>query len=76
MSEDQKKVYTIISHKLGIPENELNDSADLRNDLNAQDIEIADLLMEIEKSFEVHFTSDEASGIHTIGDIIDLVHGV
>jgi acyl carrier protein len=73
MDEEQKKVLNIISRKLGIPVAELHLDADLKTDLNAQDIEIADLLMEIEKEFDYHFSPEEVLQIHSIGDLVDLV---
>ena len=72
MDEDQK-ILTIISEHLGISKNELTLDSDLREDLNAQDIEIADLIMKLEKEFALHLSSDDVKNVKTIRDILDLI---
>lgn len=70
--DKEAKIKEIISKHLGISLTELTESADLREDLNAEDIEIADLIAKLEKEFAVALAPDEVSGIKTIGDITEL----
>jgi acyl carrier protein len=71
--EDKKKIIQIISDHLGISPDDLKPDADLREDLNAQDLEITDLIMHLEKEFAVNFTTEETKNLHTVNDIIELV---
>lgn len=72
MSEEQK-IIAIISTHLGISPTEIELNADLREDLNAQELEITDILMQIEKEFNCQFPPENTKNINTVKDIIDLV---
>lgn len=71
MNIDQK-IIKIISLHLGIPKNEIQENSYLKEDLNAQNIEIADLLMKLEKEFSIRLSPQEAQNIETVRDIIDI----
>ncbi len=71
MSEEQK-IIKIISDHLGISEDEVNEDSHLFTDLNAQKIEIADLLMKLEKEFNVQLSADEIKDIETVRDVLDI----
>ena len=72
MNEEQK-IINLVSNILGISPNEVKAESHLKDDLNAQDLEITDLLLQLEKEFSVQFSPDETKNIETIQDIIDLV---
>lgn len=71
--DEEKKILTIISDHLGVPLKDLSLNSHLRSDLNAQSLEIADLIKVLETEFEVHFTSEDVKSLHTVRDIVDLV---
>ncbi len=70
---EEKRVLKIISDHLGVSPDEITIESELRSDLNAQDLEIADLLMKIEKEFSTQFAPEDVRELETIRDIIDLV---
>lgn len=61
----------MISDRLGISLGELPANADLREDLNAEELEIADLLTTLEKELDVPLSPDEAKRMKTVGDVLD-----
>jgi acyl carrier protein len=69
---DENKIKQIISEHLGVPLKELKNQSDLRQDLNAQDLEITDLLMKLEKEFSQTISQEDARRLKTVNDIIDL----
>lgn len=72
--EEKQKILKIISDYLGISPEELKPEADLREDLNAQDLEITDLIMHLEKEFSLTFSPDDTKRLKTVSDLIELIH--
>ncbi len=42
-------------------------------DLGAEDLDIADLVLAVEDAFDMEITTDEANALQTIADLLDLV---
>lgn len=59
------RINRIIADTLGVEDKNLTDDANLRTDLNADDIEVADLLEKLE--------IDKGTSINTVRDILDYV---
>lgn len=72
--DDTQRIKTIISDELGIAVRDLVSTADLRDDLNAEDLEIADLLTKLEQVFSHRLDYSDISRIRTVGDVIELFH--
>ena len=70
MSEIASKVKAIIVEKLGVEENEVTMEASFTNDLGADSLDTVELIMELEKEFDVQIPDDQAEKIATVGDAI------
>lgn len=64
-----EKLKKIIGETLGADEKEVVPSADLATDLNATNIEIADLLARLEEEFLVKIPPSAGRKLQTVGDI-------
>ena len=73
MSEATTKVKAIIVDKLGVDESEVTSDASFTNDLGADSLDTVELIMELEKEFDIQIPDDEAEGIVTVGDAISFV---
>ena len=73
MSEATTKVKAIIIDKLGVDESEVTNDASFTNDLGADSLDTVELIMELEKEFDIQIPDDEAEGIATVGDAISFV---
>lgn len=73
MSQEEKIIKQIISKSLGVEEEELHPEADLEKDLNAQSLEIAEMLLKLEKQFSVEISDEEKRAAQTVQDIINSV---
>ena len=73
MSEATIKVKAIIVDKLGVDESEVTNDASFTNDLGADSLDTVELIMELEKEFDIQIPDDEAEGIVTVGDAISFV---
>ena len=70
MSEITNKVIAIIVDKLGVDEKEVTPEASFTNDLGADSLDTVELIMELEKEFDVQIPEDQAEKIATVGDAI------
>ena len=75
MSDATTKVKAIIVDKLGVDESEVTGDASFTNDLGADSLDTVELIMELEKEFDIQIPDDEAEGIATVGDAISFVEG-
>ena len=73
MSEVTTKVKAIIVDKLGVDESEVTNEASFTNDLGADSLDTVELIMELEKEFDIQIPDDEAESIATVGDAISFV---
>ena len=75
MSDVTTKVKAIIVDKLGVDESEVTNEASFTNDLGADSLDTVELIMELEKEFNIQIPDDQAEGIATVGDAITFVEG-
>ena len=73
MSDATIKVKAIIIDKLGVDESEVTNDASFTNDLGADSLDTVELIMELEKEFDIQIPDDEAEGIATVGDAVSFV---
>ena len=76
MSDATTKVKAIIVDKLGVDESEVTNDASFTNDLGADSLDTVELIMELQKEFDIQIPDDEAEGIVTVGDAISFVEKV
>ena len=73
MSEITNKVKAIIVDKIGVDESEVTPQASFTNDLGADSLDTVELIMELEKEFDVQIPDDQAEKIATVGDAIAFI---
>ena len=70
MSDITERVQRIIEEKLGV---EVKPEATFTNDLGADSLDTVELIMELEKEFNITIPDDQAEKIVTVGDAISYV---
>ena len=77
MSNDEliQKVKDIIAESLGVKKSEVVSGASFIDDLNADSLDIVELVMELEEEFEINIPDDQAEKIKTVGEAIDYIEG-
>lgn len=73
MSEIQAKVVEIIVDKLGVKESEVTPEASFTNDLGADSLDTVELIMEVEKAFDLYIPDEDAEKITKVGDVISYI---
>ena len=73
MSDIKTKVIGIIVDKLGVEDSEVTETASFTNDLGADSLDTVELIMELEKEFDISIPDEHAENISTVGDAINYV---
>ena len=74
MANIAEDVKAIIVEKLGVDAAEVTETASFQNDLGADSLDIVELIMEFEKTFDIEIPDDDASDkITTVGDAIKYI---
>lgn len=64
-------VKTITVDELDVDENRVTMDARIKDDLNADSLDVFEIMNELEDKFEIELDADE--GIETISDVVDFV---
>ena len=68
-------VSAIITDKLGVSESEITEKANFVSDLGADSLDVVELVMEIEKKFDIQIPDQDAETFKTVGDAVDYIAG-
>lgn len=74
MAEFKQKVTEIIVKKLGVEESQVTDEANFTKDLGADSLDTVELIMELEKEFNLQIEDADAEKIQTVGDVINYLN--
>ena len=66
----EEKVRNIIVERLGVDESEVTLEASFTNDLGADSLDTVELIMELEKEFNISIPDEQAETITTVGQAI------
>lgn len=69
-----EKLKKLISTKLGVSEEEINNDSYLQEDLNADPLSVADLVLGIENEFKIKVPEQEAAKFVTVQNILDYIN--
>ncbi len=71
------EVFTLVrahlSEELGIKASGIEETSRFRDDLDADSLDLVELVMELEDQYGIRITDDEAERIETVGQAIDFV---
>ena len=67
------KVKQIISEQFNISEDEITLLTSFTDDLNADSLDVFQVIMAIEEEFEMEISNDEAEKVSTVGDVVEYI---
>lgn len=70
------KMKEVIAEQLGVEEAEITEEASFQDDLNADSLDIVELVMALEETFDIKIPDEEAENIKTVADAIAFVENV
>lgn len=74
MSDTESRVRTIIVDLLGVDEDQVVREARFREDLEADSLDLVELIMAFEEEFEGEISDEEAQKITTVGEAVDYIN--
>lgn len=70
MSDTQERVQEIIVDLLGVDEDQVTPNARFREDLEADSLDLVELIMAFEEEFSGEISDEEAQQITTVGEAV------
>lgn len=70
MSTTFDRVKKVVVEQLEVSEDEVTEQASFMNDLNADSLDVVELVMGLEEEFDVEIPDQDAEKIATVGDAI------
>ncbi|MDR2437764.1 MAG: acyl carrier protein [Planctomycetaceae bacterium] len=70
MASTEEKVINIIAGQLGSDAATITAETDIANDLGADSLDLAELMIAFEEEFNINIDESDAQNITTVGDVI------
>ena len=67
------RMKKIIVEQLGVEENDVTPTASFVEDLNADSLDLVELIMSLEEEFNLEISDEDAEKIHTVNDALEYV---
>jgi acyl carrier protein len=67
------KVREHLAEELEVPQDRIQDGTRFRDDLDADSLDLYELVMELEDTYRISISEEEAAEIETVGQAVDFV---
>ncbi|KKE78338.1 acyl carrier protein [Oceanobacillus caeni] len=74
MADVFDRVKAIIIDRLDVDEEKITLEASFKDDLEADSLDVVELVMELEDEFDMEIADEEAEKINTVGDAVNYIN--
>lgn len=68
------KLKPLIAEQLGVDEADVKEDASFTEDLNADSLDLVELIMSLEEQFQLQISDEDAEKITTVGEAVEYIH--
>ncbi len=68
-----EKLKKLVSEQLGVEEDQVVPEASFTEDLNADSLDLVDLIMNLEEQFDIKISDEDAEAITTVQDALNYI---
>ncbi len=69
-----ERVQTIVSDRLGVEPDQVVENAEFIGDLNADSLDLVEVIMAMEQEFDLEIKDEDAENIRTVGDAVNYIN--
>lgn len=69
----EQRIRPLIAEQLGVEESKVTRNASFVDDLNADSLDLVEMVMSLEEEFKIEISDEDAEKIHTVGDAVDFI---
>ena len=73
MATTYDRLKKIVVEQLGVDEDEVKPEASFVDDLNADSLDLVELIMSLEEEFATEISDEDAERIRTVGDAVEYI---
>ncbi len=75
MTKDEilAKLKPVIAEQLGVDEADVKEDASFTDDLNADSLDLVELIMSLEEQFKLQISDEDAEKLTTVGEAVDYI---
>ncbi|WP_163536764.1 acyl carrier protein [Gracilibacillus sp. YIM 98692] len=74
MADTFEKVKEIVVDRLDVDEDKVTLEASFKDDLEADSLDVVELVMELEDEFDMEIADEDAEKIATVGDAVNYIN--
>ncbi len=68
-----ERIKEVLADRLSVEESDINEEANFQEDLDADSLDLVEMIMELEDQFGIKIPDEDAQKIQTVGQAVDYV---